>query len=141
MYWGIWANVILPFGVFVLLLMALPLHKKMLRAPVQSFVGYLLEIQFFNLKFLGEKVTLFQAIIFISGFNFLMLSNPMWKHEYEYHDFEEMIHKIGRWRRERNMYISSFCFVTYLMIHNYHKLRNKYDSAKLKLARMDKKVQ
>eukprot|EP00475_Leptophrys_vorax_P022785 TRINITY_DN30_c0_g1_i1.p1 TRINITY_DN30_c0_g1~~TRINITY_DN30_c0_g1_i1.p1 ORF type:complete len:147 (-),score=35.58 TRINITY_DN30_c0_g1_i1:68-508(-) len=129
MWWFFSANMVLPFGVIVLLIMTMPLHTKYLRGPVQQFVQMILDMQFFGMKAFGEPITLFHAVELVYGILFISLAG--WGHHRNTADLDEdFSRKMSRWHRERNMYISAFIFVTYLMIFQYHNLRRKYDVLK-----------
>jgi hypothetical protein len=128
MFWWLSATVVLPAGVGLLLFITLPLHSQWLRKPSQKLVQKLLEIHFFDVKLLGEPVTVFHAILAIYGTLFLLLLKPWSELETEN---EDLMRRMKRWHDERNMYISAFVFVTYLMIFQYYNLRAKYDQLKL----------
>jgi hypothetical protein len=133
MFWAFSATTVLPAGVGLLLFITLPLHSKWLRKPSQAFVQKLLDIHFFDLKVLGEPVTVFHAILGIYGLLFLTLLKPWSEKELE---GEDMMRRMKRWHDERNMYISAFIFVTYLMIFQYYNLRAKYDKVKAELKKI-----
>jgi hypothetical protein len=128
MFWWLSAAVVLPVGVVLLLFITLPLHKTWLRRPSQRLVQALLDIHFFDLKVLGAPVTVFHAILTLYGILFLGYLKP-WGDQ-DHIDREGFHDKSSRWHNERNMYISAFIWVTYLMIFQYHNLRAKYDKLK-----------
>jgi hypothetical protein len=140
MLWYLWANVVLPFGVVLLLIMVLPLHTKILRPVVNALVEFLLKIQFFNLRALGEPVSIFHAVVLFNGLFALFSWYSFYTHEEDEGWGAESFHKkASRWRKERNMYISAFTCVVYLMIFHYNKLRVKYDNLKLKVEKAESK--
>jgi len=111
--------------------MTLPLHTKFLRPLSQKLIAFILQLRFFGLNAFGEPFTVFHAVLLIYGLGYLVLLNPLRSHQHEERG-EELIQRMARWHRERNMYIAAFIWVVYFMIYQYYLLRSKYDDIKKK---------
>jgi len=134
--WSILSSVVLPAGLFLLVLVTIPLPAFVMPLTNQ-IVGALMDLELVQFKNSNRiRLTLFNLMFSIALLTFATQTKAMWN-MYEKGEVNTgrasgltIERKASIWRAERNFWITVCCVMTYWCLYRHTALRKRYSVLK-----------